>query len=656
MQNTAYEYRTHEIGDDMIIDNPVMIHSVNVKYPPDEISIKILDDLSKYKSFVHDVNVTCELSSESAYEVYSSILIHCEVQFFNIIYTGNAIRTCVGIENFVSKVQSVHISVPEISQEDIVICENFHAINKNKLNIRLTPTSTPTFSRSFGSITSNLDNVKYLDENESIAYLNSNVLSHPYHLNMTNNTNIQSESSKYSNPRMINVSDYDTIDLSTLYTDDDYEINIDTDKVYKFIKVVGIPHGTSKLIFGSNLSHSISSCIDMSQSLVEYSGPFLNEMSFSNILEHMTIIYTKYSLPSCKMKIPPSVRILTVVTFEKITDVDELLLPNNLEYLNFEGVLNVSIDRLSIPDSLVNMNTSQYMLNPIVKNDNITCDLTNDSNVVVKATDGIVNMLRNSLPLTSCIPYLHIDGDGSLCDIWTDILLEGNIKVGNLLIDGKNSIFENIYKVFERSLKLENSVALYNIIIRGVSYNKSLNYSLLNLALTMKKVHNLNFIVYFDNIFNKDLIPVMAKNLDMEFVKKDDGFRPQYLWGAIESFLDVENLNGGSVLTISKGDGPKIFNKMKKNVAAASALVVPEIEPVSITVHLWTSCGYCTKQKDIIDSVRKQRDDFDSKVNVNTVTDPNTIEDKRIRSFPSWVVDDVVQPGVKNERDILKLL
>lgn len=656
MNNTAYEFRTHEIGDDMIIDNPVMIHSVNVKYPPDEISTKILDDLSKYKSFVHDVNVICELPSESAYEVYSSILIHCDIQVFNIRYIENAVRTCVGIENFVSKVQSVHISVPETSREDIVICENFHFNNKNKLNIRLTSTSLPN-SLSFGSIATKMDDVKYLDENESIAYLNNNVLSHPYHLNMNTNTNIQPETSNDSNSRMIIVSDYDTIDLSVLYGDES-EIHIDVDKVYKFIKVVGIPANTSKLIIGPNLSHSMSSCIGMSQALVEYEGPYLNEMSFSNMLEHLTIVYTKYSLPSCKMTIPSSTRNLTIVTFEKITDVDELLLPNNLEYLNFEGVLNISMDRLTIPDSLVNMNTSQYMLNPIVKVDNFTCDLTNDSNVVVKATDGIINMLRNSLPLTSCIPYLHIDGDGALCDIWTDILLEGNIKVGNLLIDGKNSIFENMYKVFERSWKLENPVALYNIIIRGVSYNKTLNYSLLNLALTMKRVHNLNLIIYFDNIFNKDLIPIMSKNLGMEFVKKDDGFRPQYLWGAIESFLDLEILGEGSVLTISKGDGPRRFNKMKKNSVKllASALVVPEMEPMKITVHMWTSCGYCTKQKEIIENIRKQHDDFDSKVIVNTVTDPNTIEDKRIRSFPSWVVNDVVQPGVKNEKDILKLL
>ena len=109
---------------------------------------------------------------------------------------------------------------------------------------------------------------------------------------------------------------------------------------------------------------------------------------------------------------------------------------------------------------------------------------------------------------------------------------------------------------------------------------------------------------------------------------------------------------------ISKGDGPRRFNKMKKNSVKliASALVVPEMEPMQITVHLWTSCGYCTKQKDIIENIRKQHDDFDSKVIVNTVTDPNTIEDKRIRSFPSWVVNDVVQPGVKNEKDILELL
>jgi len=219
-------------------------------------------------------------------------------------------------------------------------------------------------------------------------------------------------------------------------------------------------------------------------------------------------------------------------------------------------------------------------------------------------------MLRNSLPLTSCIPYLHINGNGSLCDIWTDILLEGNIKTGNLLIDADNSIFKDIYKVFERSWKLDNPVSLYNIIIRGVSYDKSLDYSLLNLALSMKKTHNLNLIIYFENNFNKDLIPMMGRNLGMKFVKTDDGFRPEYLWGAIKSYLDVSNIDGKSLLTISKGDGPINFMKMKKDssVLVASALIVPEIETRKTTVHLWTSCGYCTKQKEIIEKVRQQND------------------------------------------------
>lgn len=654
MNNTAYEFRTHDIGDNIEILDPKKVHSVEITYPPDERSTKILDDLSKYKSFIHEVNITCNLPLESAYEVYSSILTHCEIQFLSIRYIDNAIRTCVGIEKFISKIKSLHISVPEISQEDLSICENFHD-SKTKLNIRLTSADS---THSFGSIETNMDDIVYLDENESVAYLNNNVLSHPYHLNMNNTNNLQPKTSDDSDVRMILVSDYDTIDLSVFYTDSDYEINIDVDKVYKFIKVIGIPKSISKLKFGYNLSHSISSCIDMSQSLVSYKGPFLNEMSFSSLMEDMTIVYTKYSLPSCKIVIPPNVVILTVVTFQKITDVDDLFLPKNLQYLNFEGILNVSIDNLSIPDSLVNMNTSQYMLNPIVKSDHVTCDLTNNNKVVLKTTDNIINMLRNSLPLTSCIPYLHINGNGSLCDIWTDILLEGNIKTGNLLIDADNSIFKDIYKVFERSWKLDNPVSLYNIIIRGVSYDKSLDYSLLNLALSMKKTHNLNLIIYFENNFNKDLIPMMGRNLGMKFVKTDDGFRPEYLWGAIKSYLDVSNIDGKSLLTISKGDGPINFMKMKKDssVLVASALIVPEIETQKTTVHLWTSCGYCTKQKEIIEKVRQQNDDFDRKVIVNTVTDPNSIEDKRIRSFPSWVVDDIVQPGVKNEKEILKLL
>ena len=38
------------------------------------------------------------------------------------------------------------------------------------------------------------------------------------------------------------------------------------------------------------------------------------------------------------------------------------------------------------------------------------------------------------------------------------------------------------------------------------------------------------------------------------------------------------------------------------------------------------------------------------------VEDPSTISDKRIKSFPSWVVNGEIQIGVKNEEQIKEML
>ena len=36
--------------------------------------------------------------------------------------------------------------------------------------------------------------------------------------------------------------------------------------------------------------------------------------------------------------------------------------------------------------------------------------------------------------------------------------------------------------------------------------------------------------------------------------------------------------------------------------------------------------------------------------------DPSEISDKRVTSFPSWVIKDVIEPGVKSKEDIKRLL
>ena len=135
------------------------------------------------------------------------------------------------------------------------------------------------------------------------------------------------------------------------------------------------------------------------------------------------------------------------------------------------------------------------------------------------------------------------------------------------------------------------------------------------------------------------------------------------LFGAIESTLYVNN----KTIVIKRGQVPKKF--VLKNIEedkimvpqSSSTLVVPiDVEGIpppqkEISLFSWTKCGFCNKQEEIINNL-EFKPLFDEKVKIEIVEYPNTISDKRITSFPSWVVDGEIQIGVKNEEQIKEML
>ena len=135
------------------------------------------------------------------------------------------------------------------------------------------------------------------------------------------------------------------------------------------------------------------------------------------------------------------------------------------------------------------------------------------------------------------------------------------------------------------------------------------------------------------------------------------------LFGAIESTLYVNN----KTIVIKRGQVPKKF--VLKNIEedkimipqSSSTLVVPiDVEGIpppqkEISLFSWTKCGFCNKQEEIINNLDFKQF-FDEKVKVEIVEDPSIISDKRITSFPSWVVNDEIQIGVKNEEQIKEML
>ena len=267
--NDAFQFRTENSDENISFENK-NVHLVSIIHPIDEKSLKTISYLSKYKSFVHEMTIITE-SDESAFEIFTSVVPSgCDVQFVKILYVSTPTRACQGVSHFPSSVEAVHIITPEDISD--INCSNL------KTKVRISNLNDETVHIFGIQEVDFLTNSEYLDEDESVVYLNHNIICHSY----PEKTNIYVDETDITYDK-IDVIEYSTIDLISKYGEDEIEINLEINEETDFIKVANIPKNLIFLRFGEKLSRSMISCSSLPQFLSSYHGPYLYNLSLIHI-------------------------------------------------------------------------------------------------------------------------------------------------------------------------------------------------------------------------------------------------------------------------------------------------------------------------------------------------------------------------------------
>jgi hypothetical protein len=78
--------------------------------------------------------------------------------------------------------------------------------------------------------------------------------------------------------------------------------------------------------------------------------------------------------------------------------------------------------------------------------------------------------------------------------------------------------------------------------------------------------------------------------------------------------------------------------------------IPPARKPVQL--YVWSQCGYCVKQKNVLDSMSNDmRAWFSQSVDVTVVADPT--EHPMVKGYPFWVVRGIAEPGFKNLQQVM---
>ena len=117
--------------------DPDAHHRIDLVFPPDERSSRILKTISFYRSFVHDFRVETSDNNASVNDIFSSMVpVGSEVQNFTVRYTVLPDRATIDLESLPEILESVHIISSSISEDDIKRVKEL--VHITKLSVRLT--------------------------------------------------------------------------------------------------------------------------------------------------------------------------------------------------------------------------------------------------------------------------------------------------------------------------------------------------------------------------------------------------------------------------------------------------------------------------------------------------------------------------------------
>ena len=337
----------------------------------------------------------------------------------------------------------------------------------------------------------------------------------------------------------------------------------------------------------------------------------------------LEIVLANNSVPIKHIKYPPNVRRIVVWTTELESGIDQCDFPPNLRHLEIRGGNNSSLEKLRIPSRLKTLTVDENFRQPLdLVNFKVTC-----------STQPIELSRREKLVTTN-----------SLYSTWFNEMFEGRSAVSNLVLEGPKSL-RKADRVFYRSLLLERPVCT-QLSVQNEILDEPVLFSLCS---ALAFVKNISIDITFVEHFPESLLPRLANILSgSKFLRNVSNMYITRSFGGTDSTVS-STMN---VLKIVMGNLPRVFAPKIE----ASFEMVPVSTP-KIHLYTWSNCSFCTRQEEIIKALTSdERDRFNRLVRVEKVDDPSKVSDKRVNSFPSWVIDDVVLPGVKNAISIKTLL
>lgn len=464
-----------------------------------------------------------------------------------------------------------------------------------------------------------------------------------------------------------------------------WELVVETSSAVDRLSVTNIPSNLTHLEFGPLLSSSIATPFYLPTTLTSYRGPVISGMKLPPTLKKLTLVETMKSAQTSDTALPAQLKTLVVENPLKFSSLDLTKLPENLETLRIVGKYNCSLEKLVLPPSVVSIDVGESIqpvdlvatrvkIVRVPPTDDDDVDSENDilsANPLVVGSNSskVLEELRRRMPRLERLHVIIEDEKlNSLGDVWTEVLLEGRVQVRELTVTNltESTCLADCGEVFKRSSVLGRKFCR-KLIVKSETYS---HVAHLKLASTLKRLSGTSIVIsYADK--DKDklsecLLPRLGHILDLKKTGPRKYFSDSF--GATSTSVEITPERD---LHIVVGDSPVRYETPTTPQPLTVPAVLSSFEEVPkakkpvpkerpIVLHTWTQCGYCTKQEEIIDQFKKSslqnETNFKDKVEIQVLDDPKDVKDKRVDSFPTWVKDGVLIPGVQGIEDLQKLL
>lgn len=453
------------------------------------------------------------------------------------------------------------------------------------------------------------------------------------------------------------------------------------------------------ITIGSNIAYALSEPIELPQSTVSYTGPVLDRMILPPGLTSMTVVETPKSGILSKTRLPAGLKNLDIQLTDTFSPVDEMNIPPGLLKLKVGGEHNCSLEMLDLPPSLTDLDTGASV-QPVdrLKTRLFEVNVTSRSTRLVQVGDDPPTRFKERLTLTSSLPVVSeihkllpsLAGVSVILDhtmwqtvghVWCKLLLEGRVRVQSLTIVNNmgQGCMRDFGEVMYRSNRLGRPLcSRLHVVGETFDYATSLRVA----EAIHKSPFDMEVEVDFTIPFPKCVLHRVASVLGAGTRDEDLAYHSQDTNVGFQvddnTLSFTKRVSGGGPLGDrgDKGDNTSEFSAgfnddFDSRLEPGSSSEHLEFEggetfeggatPKPVTLYSWVNCGFCKKQDAIIEALladgeSDSAEKFLACVNTNRLADPRDADYERVKVFPTWVVNGVLMPGLKQEEEIVRIL